>query len=103
MTATAKPTKPAKRPKQVFYITDATGTVFQRPSSWGKGRYLEPSTTAHRFTGQVATPRRIGRMDTLLEKLETSLIREAPQIREMATQIRGSRPYKIIPFETEGT
>lgn len=98
-------TKPAKQPKQAklpgFFIIDRNG-VPQRPSSWGGGRYLEPANQSHCFRGQAATLRRLERMETLRHKLETSLIREAPQIREMAAAIRHAQPYQVIPRNAEG-
>lgn len=99
-------TKPAKQPKQAkhptgFHIFDSDG-IPQRPSTWGGARYLEPAKQPHRFVGQVATLRRIGRMDELRRKLETSLLREAPQIAEMAAAIRHAQPYQIMPIAQEG-
>lgn len=92
--------KTAKAPRRPtgFHIVAANGG-YMRPTDHSAGRFLEPSKTPHAFRGQTHTSRMIERTNTLLRKLETSLIADAPPIRALAAQLRAASPLTAVPID----
>lgn len=83
------------------FIIVAGNGGYMRPTAHSAGRFLEHSAAPHVFRGQKHTLRKISRTADLLHSLETSLIRDAPQIRAMAAEIRATLPHTIQPADPE--